>query len=96
VTCSASMSMMSTLTLLTLLAKMSAVSAKVIVNRKKVGIEMNVVVTNLDGTKTPYSFEASVGKSVDIVGFYTKLYWEKGIAGFTATADDGFTVSVGA
>ena len=57
---------------------------------------MNVVVTNLDGSKTPYNYEASVDKSIDLIGFYTKLYWQKGIAGFTATADDGFTVSVGA
>jgi hypothetical protein len=57
---------------------------------------MNVVVTNLDGTKTPYNFEASVSASIDIIGFYTKLFWQKGIAGFVATADDGFTVAVGA
>lgn len=57
---------------------------------------MNVVVTNLDGTQTPYNYEATMTKSIDIIGFYTKLYWQKGIAGFTATADDGFTVSVGA
>jgi len=57
---------------------------------------MNVIVTNLDGTKTPYNYEASVEKSIDLIGFYTKLYWQKGIAGFVATADDGFTVAVGA
>lgn len=57
---------------------------------------MNVVVTNLDGTKTPYNFEASLLASIDIIGFYTKLFWQKGIAGFVATADDGFTVAVGA
>jgi hypothetical protein len=57
---------------------------------------MNIVVTNLDGTKTPYNFEASMTKSVDIIGFYTKLFWQKGISGFVATADDGFTVAIGA
>ena len=57
---------------------------------------MNVVVTNLDGTKTPYNYEASVEKSIDLIGFYTKMFWQKSIAGFVATADDGFTVAVGA
>lgn len=57
---------------------------------------MNVTVINLDGTTTPYSFEVSMANSFDIVGFYTKLYWTKGITGFSATTDDGFTVSVGA
>lgn len=57
---------------------------------------MNVTVINLDGTTTPYSFEVSMANSFDIVGFYTKLYWTKGIAGFSATTADGFTVSVGA
>jgi hypothetical protein len=57
---------------------------------------MNVVVTNLDGTKTPYNYEASVSASIDLIGFYTKMLWQKNIAGFVATANDGFTVAVGA
>jgi hypothetical protein len=56
---------------------------------------MNVIVTNLDGTKTPYNFEFSVAKSIDLVLFYTTLLKDKGILGFTATADDGFTVAIG-
>ena len=55
---------------------------------------MNVVVTNLDGSTTPYSFDPL--NISDIIGFYTKLFWDKKILGFSATSNDGQTISVGA
>ena len=55
---------------------------------------MNVVVTNLDGTTTPYSFDPL--NIPDIIGFYTKLFWDKKILSFSATSNDGQTISVGA
>jgi hypothetical protein len=56
---------------------------------------MNVIVTNLDGTKTPYSFEPSVAKTIDLVLFYTTMLKDKGILGFTATDNSGFSIAIG-
>lgn len=55
---------------------------------------MNVAVTNLDNTTTNYGFAPE--HKAEAIGFYTKLYWEKAISGFTATMDNGEIVVIGA
>jgi hypothetical protein len=55
---------------------------------------MNVTVTNLDKTHTVYGF-APEHKS-EVVGFYTKLYWQGKISGFIAGMDNGEIVAIGA
>lgn len=55
---------------------------------------MLVTVRNNDNTDTSYGFAPE--HKAQAIGFYTALYWEKAIKGFTATLDSGETVTVGA
>lgn len=47
-----------------------------------------------NGNTTDYHFAPE--HTSEVVGFYTKEYWAKGIQGFTATLENGETVTVGA
>ena len=55
---------------------------------------MNVTVTNPDSTFTTYGFDPE--HKVEVIGFYTKLYWGQKIQGFKATLADGQVVTMGA
>jgi hypothetical protein len=54
---------------------------------------MLVTTRNNDNTQTTYSFDPQ--HTAEAVGFYTKMYWQMKIQGFTATLADGSNVVVG-
>ena len=55
---------------------------------------MLVVTRNNDNSQACYGFDPEHTK--EAIGFYTKLYWQNKIQGFSAVLDNGETVSVGA
>lgn len=54
---------------------------------------MNVVVMNLDNTKTTFCFDPQ--HEAEAIGFYAKEYWAQKIQGFTVTLADGDTLVFG-
>jgi hypothetical protein len=54
---------------------------------------MNVVVMNLDNTKTTYGFDPQ--HQEEAVGFYVKEYWAQKIQGFTVNLADGESIVFG-
>jgi len=54
---------------------------------------MLVTIRNNDNTQTTYGFDPE--HKSEAIGFYTKLYWQNKIQGFTATFTGGETITVG-
>ena len=54
---------------------------------------MLVTVTTPTNTAT-YSFDPQ--HKAEVIGYYTKLYWQGYVRKFTATMDDGSIVAIGA
>lgn len=55
--------------------------------------QVNVVVMNLDNTKTTYGFDPQ--HESEAIGFYTKQYWAGKIQGFTVNLADGDSLVFG-
>lgn len=55
---------------------------------------MLVAVMNSDNTITNYVFDPQ--HKSEVIGFYTKEYWQGLISGFKATMDNGEIVAIGA
>ena len=54
---------------------------------------MNVVVMNLDNTKTTYGFDPE--HKEEAIGFYAKLFWSQKIQGFTVNLPDDESIVFG-
>jgi hypothetical protein len=57
------------------------------------GNQMNVVVMNLDNTKTTYGFDPQ--HQEEAIGFYVKEYWAQKIQGFTVNLADDESIVFG-
>jgi hypothetical protein len=55
--------------------------------------QMNVVVMNLDNTKTTYGFDPQ--HEAEAIGFYAKEFWAQKIQGFTVNLADGESIVFG-
>jgi hypothetical protein len=55
---------------------------------------MLVTTLNNDNTQTTYGFDPQ--HKAEVIGFYTKAYWNQMIQGYKAVLDDGSVINIGA